>query len=416
MKSASHPSTSENKTGQAPTGSGPANSTLPSVTMVFPCLNESATLAGCIEQARQSFEKAGVTYEILVADNGSTDDSRSIAETHGATVVPVSERGYGAALRGGIAAARTEYVIFADADGTYPVEDAAKLFLKAKEEDADLVVASRLKGVVEPGAMPPLHRYLGTPVLTGLINFFFRGRLSDCNSGFRCIRKSAYESWGIRSNGMEFASELLIKALKPGAKVVEVASGLRPSPADRQVHLKTWQDGMRHLLFIFSERPQFFEYLGAALIAVSTLLQFLAWAVGPTKFLAFNIFDHHSQALLLLGGAAGAQLYLFSCYLYLSGGERSTGLTRRLLYLNEGTLFFLLLGLFFIQFLVAAFVLLKWAAASFGGIDLVSFLFLVLHGLIVAGSLTVGLLGIHVFKKSSGLATAAPPVSPSKKV
>lgn len=204
------------------------------LTFVFPCLNECRTIALCIEAVQRSLgADPNLHYEIVVADNGSHDGSQEIATRHGARVVPVPQRGYGAALRGGIAAAQGRYVMFADADGTYCYEHALELYRTTSAADADMGIASRMKGKIEAGAMPPLHRHLGTPVLTTLINLLFKGRLSDCNSGFRCLKKTAYDTWGIRASGMEFASELLIKALKHSASTVEIPSGLRPPPVER---------------------------------------------------------------------------------------------------------------------------------------------------------------------------------------
>ncbi len=182
---------------------------------VFPCLNEERSLGGCIRRVRSSLDAdAGLKYEVIVADNGSSDRSREVAVECGARVVPVADRGYGAALKGGIMGAEGKYVLFADSDGTYLYEDALRLYKETVAAGADLGIASRLAGRIEPDAMPWLHHYLGTPVLTKLINLLFDGALTDCNSGFRCLKKDAYIKWDVRSRGMEFASELFIKALK----------------------------------------------------------------------------------------------------------------------------------------------------------------------------------------------------------
>ncbi|MFT4549591.1 MAG: glycosyltransferase involved in cell wall biosynthesis [Verrucomicrobiales bacterium] len=372
------------------------------LTFVFPCLNEEGTLGGCIKQVQASLDRAdGLEYEIVVADNGSTDRSAEIAESLGARVVSVPLRGYGAALQGGINAARAPHVMFADADSTYLLDDALELYEKAIETDADMAIASRMTGKIENGAMPTLHRRLGTPVLTGLINLLFRGKLSDCNSGFRCLKKASYEKWDIRSNGMEFASELLIKALKCRAKMVEIPSGLNRGPEGREAHLRTWRDGMRHLLFIFAERPQLFEWLGLFILGVSSVLQLMALLIGPTQILGLNVFDLHSEALLLLAALTGTQFYLFSCVLYLRGKEKSTALTRKLIGLDEGVLFFLLLALFVGVFLVVASIVVIWMKAGFGGIDLTNSLLGIVHFLSVPGMLAIALLGIHVFKKTT---------------
>lgn len=372
------------------------------LTFVFPCLNEEQTLRTCIRAVRSSLDKAGdrLSYEIVVADNGSTDRSSEIALEEGARVVPVSRRGYGAALRGGIEAAEGTYVMFADADETYLYEHSLPLYEKAIETDTDMAIASRMKGEIEPGAMPWLHRWLGTPILTWLINVLFHGKLSDCNSGFRCIRKSAYDTWGIRASGMEFASELLIKALKNKASMVEITSGLRRGPEGRVAHLRTWRDGMRHLLFILSERPRLFEFIGLALVVISSLLQLAALVLGPTNFLGFNIFDMHSKALLLLVGITGMQFYVFSCMLFLRKREKPTAVTSQLIEIDEGALFFLLLSILVVEIALVGCVVVNWMYSNFANLDLANVLIGGIHLLGLPMMLAIGLLGIHIFKKS----------------
>jgi glycosyltransferase involved in cell wall biosynthesis len=371
------------------------------LSFVFPCLNEEATLGTCIQQVNESLAPSGIGYEIIVADNGSTDSSREIALSMGCRVVPVAERGYGAALRNGIEAGRGEYVMFADSDSTYLYADAAPLYLAAKKQNADMSIASRMTGRIEPGAMPPLHRYLGTPVLTGLINILFHGRLSDCNSGFRCLRKEAFKTWDIRSNGMEFASELLIKSLKAKAVVVETSSGLRCGPPGRVAHLRTWRDGMRHLLFIFSEKPRLFELIGIFALLLATFLQTVAFFTGPVSILdTFHIFDIHSQAMLLLAGVMGAQFYLFSCMLYLRTEDRPLALTRQLIHLDEGVLFFVLLSLMTLMAGTIGFVTLKWSLQGFGNLNMAHDLLFWIHVLAVSVLFSFGLLGLHVLKKA----------------
>ncbi len=382
------------------------------LSVVFPCLDEAETLGQCIEEVHQSLRDAGIEYEIVVADNGSTDDSRDIAEAHGARVVPVNARGYGAALRGGLDAARGVYAAFADADGSYILSDMAALYNEAVRQDADMAVASRLKGRIEPGAMPLLHRRLGTPVLTALINLLFSGRVSDCNSGFRCLRLQAYRQWQVTSSGMEFASELLIKALKHGATIVETQSGLRCDRRSRPPHLRTWRDGMRHLLFILSEKPQLFEWLGIALLLVTSVLQIAAFAVGPTKLGPFNVFDYHTQTLLLPLGCFGIQMYLFSCYLFLSGDDKRSMLTENVLAIDEAHLFFLLIALVAMECVGFFFVFLKWFNSNFGNIDMIRQILFMTHFLCVVGFFTLGLLGIHMFnKRFTNLLTGEQPAS-----
>lgn len=370
------------------------------LTFVFPCLNESRTIALCIDAVRKSLEAdPGLKYEIVVADNGSSDDSRQIAADRGARVVPVAQRGYGAALRGGIEAAEGRYVMFADADGTYCYEHSLELYRTTAKADADMGIASRMKGTIEPGAMPTLHRVLGTPVLTGLINLLFKGRLSDCNSGFRCLKKTAYQTWDIRASGMEFASELLIKALKKNASTVEIVSGLRPSPVQRTPHLRTWRDGMRHLLFILSERPRMFELAGLLLIVLSTVLQGVAGATGIVDVAGLSIFGVHSQVLLLLAALVGTQIYMLSAAMFLQKSEQPRAITRKLVEMDEGSLFFLLVTLMASISLVIGWLVVQWARSNFAGLDYANTLIVWLHFLAVPSMITFGMLGVHILRK-----------------
>jgi hypothetical protein len=376
------------------------NST-PVLSFVFPCLNEEQTLGDCIQAVRKSLDPSGIAYEIVVADNGSTDHSREIAVERGCRVVPVTALGYGAALKGGIEAAEGAYVMFADSDSTYLYEDAAALYQAAVKYDAGMAIASRMIGKIEPGAMPALHRYLGTPVLTWLINRLFRGRLTDCNSGFRCVRKSDFQRWNVRSNGMEFASELLIKALKADTKTVEISSGLRCGPPGRVAHLRTWRDGMRHLLLILSEKPSMFEKVGLLLAGMATFLQLAARLTGPVGVGPFHIFDLHSQALLLLGGILGAQLYLFGCSLFLRTADRPLRVTRQLIMMDEGNLFFVLLTVVAACLGLGGSLVITWMRSGFAGLHQANHLLAAVHFLGVAATLSVGLLAIHTLKKAA---------------
>lgn len=381
--------------------SPPAEAPAVDLSFVFPCLNEEATLGSCIQRVKDSLAGSEIRHEIVVADNGSTDRSREIASSMGCRVVPVAARGYGAALRGGIEASHAEYVMFADSDSTYLYEDAAALYKAAKDGNADMAIASRMTGSIEPGAMPWLHRWAGTPVLTTLINWLFHGKLSDCNSGFRCIRKSAFKEWQIRSNGMEFASELLIKALKAGARTVEISSGLRKGPEGRVAHLRTWRDGMRHLLFIFSEKPRLFELLGFMTVLVTTLMQITAFCTGPVSIAGvFHIFDLHSEALLLLAGIIGAQFYLFSCMLFLQSSDRRLKITQKLIHLDEGVLFFSLLLTLCACAALAGYIGIRWSLSGFVNLNLARDLLFWFHPLAISISFCVGLLGLHVLKKA----------------
>jgi glycosyltransferase involved in cell wall biosynthesis len=339
-----------------------------SVTFVIPCLNEEGTLASVLEKINRlrKNELAVRSTEIVVADNGSTDDSVRIAEEHGARVVHCAERGYGAALRYGIENAKLGAVIFADADDTYDLLEAPGL-LRELDKGHDLVIGSRLRGTIHPGAMPALHRWLGTPTLNFFINRLHAKdgvRISDCNSGFRCFTRSAFATWEVEGSGMEFASEMLLKALKSRAKISEVPITLRPDTRDRQPHLKTWRDGMRHLLQVFLQAPQFFHYTGAVISLVSWALLLIGWWAGPTKIGFASVFGLHTMMFALLGSFFG--LTLWSIGLLLSVRIPSAVRTYRwLLDLGEGHLFWIA-ALFLVVssgFFLA--ILVRWATNGF---------------------------------------------------
>lgn len=273
------------------------------LSIVIPCLNEEATLAMAIGLAREAIALSRMTGEIIVADNGSTDTSTAIAEREGARVVDVARRGYGFALIAGFTAARGEYLIMGDADGTYDFREAIA-FIADLRNGADIVMGSRLRGHIEEGAMPPLHRYLGTPVLTRLIRTFFGVPITDCNCGMRALKKTAFEWLAPVSGGMEFASEMIIKAGLYGLKVTEHPCSLKKDTRNRPPHLKTWRDGWRHLRFILLFAPHvMFQIPGWTLLILGTLVT-AAVLPGPLHLLG-RTFDFHylfySMPLMILG-------------------------------------------------------------------------------------------------------------------
>jgi len=290
-----------------------------SISFVLPCLNEEGTLVTVLETIKQvcASDFAGRRTEVIVSDNGSTDNSRAIAERYGARTLLCRQKGYGAAVQYGIQAATGEIVIFADADGTYDLSEAPSLVLEL-ERGYDLVVGSRLHGAIRKRAMPCLHRYLGTPALTGLLNLLYArkgSRIMDCNSGFRCFRRAAFRAWGADSPGMEFASEMLIKALKAGAKVSNVPVSLYPGSADRVPHLKRWRDGMRHLLQILLESPGFFFVAGCALFALSWIIILSGLLFGPVSIGFAEILGLHSMLFALLGTLFGITVWATGLFL-----------------------------------------------------------------------------------------------------
>ena len=280
--------------------------------IVMPCLNEAETLAICIQKAQRSLDENNVAGEIIIADNGSSDGSQEIAAGLGARVVQVAARGYGNALMCGIAAARGKYVIMGDADDSY---DFASLdpFIGQLREGYDLVIGNRFLGGIKPGAMPPLHRYLGNPVLTTIGRLFFRSPVGDFHCGLRGFRKSAVINLDLHTTGMEFASEMVVKATLHGMRVTEVPTTLSPDGRTRAPHLRSWRDGWRHLRFLLLYSPRWlFLYPGGLLMLAGLMV--MLWLGPGSKVIAGVRFDVHT---LLYGAAAiiiGFQSILFAVF------------------------------------------------------------------------------------------------------
>jgi glycosyltransferase involved in cell wall biosynthesis len=242
------------------------------LSVVLPCLNEAETLATCVTKAQRSMRALGIDGEVVVADNGSTDGSQEIARRLGARVIDVPVRGYGSALLGGVAAARSEFVVMADADDSYDLSELGP-FVEALRGGADLVMGNRFLGGIEPGAMPRLHRYLGNPVLTKLGRLLFRSPSGDFHCGMRAFRRSSILTLGLRTSGMEFASEMVVRATLAELEIVEVPVVLSTDGRTRASHLRPWRDGWRHLRFLFLYSPRWlFLYPGIALMLIGTVL------------------------------------------------------------------------------------------------------------------------------------------------
>ena len=225
------------------------------VSILMPCLNEAETLAFCVRQAVAALRDNNISGEVIVADNGSTDGSQQIATAEGARVVDVPVRGYGAALIAGIEAARGKYILMADADASYHFEHLPR-FLPKLDEGYDLVMGNRFSGSIEPGAMPPLHRYLGNPVLSSIGRIFFRIPVRDFHCGLRAFRRDPILALNLRTTGMEFASEMVVKSSLAGLRMTEVPTTLSPDGRSRPPHLRSWRDGWRHLRFLLLFSPR----------------------------------------------------------------------------------------------------------------------------------------------------------------
>jgi glycosyltransferase involved in cell wall biosynthesis len=240
------------------------------LTILMPCLNEAETLETCIRKAQQSIRDLNVTGEVIISDNGSTDGSQQIALGNGARVIDIEQRGYGAALIGGIAAAKSKYVIMGDADDSYDFSDLCK-FLEKLRLGSDLVMGNRFKGGISKGAMPPLHKYLGNPVLSMIGRILFKVKIGDFHCGLRGFNLQSIRGLGLSTTGMEFASEMVVKASIAELKIDEVPTTLAKDGRSRSPHLRTWADGWRHLKFMLALSPRWvFLYTGRTLVATGT--------------------------------------------------------------------------------------------------------------------------------------------------
>jgi len=340
------------------------------VSVVIPCLNEANSLAFCVDKATEAFRKAGLSGEVIVADNGSTDGSIQIAEEHGARVVRVAERGYGAALRAGIAAAHGAFIIMGDADDSYDFSDVPR-FVEKLREGYDVVVGNRFRGGIKPGAMPPLHRYFGNPGLTALLNLFFHVGIGDSYCGMRGFTRALYDRLDVRSSGMEFALEMIIKSGQIGARISEIPIILWPDKRGRPPHLRSFRDGWRSLRFMLMYAPNWLFLLpGAVLMACGLFLVF--WLLpGPRQIAPHVGLDIHTMIFGVIFTLLGAQVLSIGAFAkvfsYAERFDRRSVSLRRLLKrvtLESG----LLLGgtLFFIGLAGCAWITWKWAASGFG--------------------------------------------------
>lgn len=242
------------------------------LSVVLPCLNEARTITGCVREAMDALAASGIAGEVVVADNGSTDGSQDLATKAGARVVPIAAKGYGNALRGGIAAARGRYILMGDADGSYDFSHLPR-FVERLRAGADLVMGNRFRGGIEPGAMPWKNRHIGNPVLSFVGRLFFRTGIGDFHCGLRAFTTDAYRRMDLRTTGMELASEIVIKSVLFGLRVEEVPTVLRKDGRDRPPHLRPWRDGWRHLRFMLLFSPRWlFWYPGIALMALGLIL------------------------------------------------------------------------------------------------------------------------------------------------
>ncbi len=275
------------------------------VTVVMPCLNEARTVGRCVAKAKASLARMGIEGEVIVADNGSTDGSQDLATDQGARVVAVSRKGYGSAIQGGIAASRGKYIIMGDADDSYDFTRLEPFVEKLRQGD-ELVMGNRFKGGIKPGAMPWMHRYIGNPVLTGILNLFFHTPISDAHCGLRGFNKDAYQRLNLTTPGMEFASEMVVKASLSKQKISEVPTTLSPDGRDRPPHLRSFRDGWRHLRFLLLMCPLWLYLIPSALL-LGGGLGIMAWLTPGPRQVGGVTFDIHTMLLGTLCTLMGYQ-------------------------------------------------------------------------------------------------------------
>ena len=343
------------------------------LSIVMPCLNEAETLAICIDKAQAYLSDAGIVGEVVIADNGSTDGSQQIALDHGARVVPVAAKGYGNALMGGIVGARGTYVIMGDADDSYDFSTLDPFVARLRAGD-ELVMGNRFRGGIEPGAMPPLHKYLGNPVLSTIGRMLFRSEIRDFHCGLRGFNRESILSLGLITTGMEFASEIVVKSTLDGLRVSEVPTTLSRDGRSRPPHLRSWHDGWRHLRFLLLFNPRWLFLIPGSVAFAVGLLATVALVFGPLEIGRVGL-DVSSQVYLAALTVVGYQAVLFALLTKLYGRHEGFHLPRSQAFerfaerasLESGavvglTLFMAGLGVAIVQ-------LATWGASGFGPQD-----------------------------------------------
>lgn len=376
------------------------------VSVVMPCLNEAETLETCIVKAWRALQQANISGEVVVADNGSTDDSADIAKRLGARVVNVRAKGYGNALMGGIAVAAGKYVVMGDADDSYDFGHIPR-FVEGLRNGADLVMGNRFRGGIQKQAMPALHRYFGNPALTRLGRLFFGSPVGDFYCGLRGFRKEAYERMALRTTGMEFATEMIVKATLLRLRVAEVPTTLSPDGRSRPPHLRTWRDGWRTLRFFLLYSPRWlFLYPGMVLMLLGSVLGL--WLLPAPRVVGSVTFDVHTMvyaaAFVLLGFQAIA-FAVFTKFFAISEGLLPPDPTLDRLFqyitlevgLAVGTL------LTFAGLATSVYAVSAWGSKHFGPLDyshtmrlvIPSMLFLTLGAQTVFASFFMSVLGLR---------------------
>jgi glycosyltransferase involved in cell wall biosynthesis len=342
------------------------------LTILMPCLNEALTVNTCVQKARAYLQRSGIAGEILIADNGSTDGSQSLAETAGARVIEIRDKGYGAALIGGIEAAKGRFVIMADADDSYDFTQLDE-FVAGLRDGFQLVIGNRFKGGIKPGAMPVLNRYLGNPVLSFLGRSLFASPVGDFHCGLRGFDRQAILALKLRASGMEFASEMVVKASLAQLRIAEVPTTLSPDGRDRAPHLRPWRDGWRHLRFMLLRSPQWlFLYPGLVLTALG-LTGGLLLAIQPWTIPGVFTLDINALLYFAITAIVGVQISFFGLFALATARKMllavAPGVPERLLRLAsaEGTIL-AGCGIAVLGLAGATTAVLQWGHASFGAL------------------------------------------------
>ncbi|MDQ7878780.1 glycosyltransferase family 2 protein [Microbacterium sp. QXD-8] len=344
------------------------------LSIVMPCLNEAETLAVCIDKAQRYLARSGVVGEVVIADNGSNDGSQEIARAHGARVVDVPAKGYGSALMGGIDAARGEYVIMGDADDSYDFSQLDPFVERLRAGD-QLVMGNRFQGGIAEGAMPPLHKYLGNPVLSWIGRALFRSPIGDFHCGLRGFDRRAILDLHLQTTGMEFASEVVVKSTLGGLRVSEVPTTLSKDGRSRPPHLRSWRDGWRHLRFLLIFSPRWLFLIPGATAFFLGLLGTIFLAIGPIEIGGLGL-DTISQVYLAALCVVGYQSVIFAILTKIYAQHEGFRIPRsrnferleRRISLESGALAGL--ALFLVGLVIAIWQFAAWAALGFGALDL----------------------------------------------
>jgi hypothetical protein len=383
------------------------------LTIVMPCLNEAETVATCVGKAMGFLAESGIDGEVIVADNGSTDGSQRLATGAGARVVAIKDKGYGNALMGGIAAARGKYVIMGDADDSYDFTSLMP-FVTELRKGYDLVMGNRFKGGIEPGAMPKLHKYLGNPVLSFIGRLFFPSAIGDFHCGLRGFSKEGALALGLQATGMEFASEMVVKATLWGQKITEVPTTLKKDGRSRPPHLRSWRDGWRHLRFLLLFSPRWLFFVPGLALFVLGLIAGAVIEAGPVSIgsVTFDVDTLVAASAMVVIGFQGVLFWLFT-RVY-AGAEgflpNEPGVQRLLgrLSLERGLLLGLAIGLAGLGGLI--FSIVNWGGSGFHNLNyehalrsvIPSATALIVSCQLILGTFFLSILGIKQTRHVSG--------------